>query len=97
MIRTIRALSHELSREPTIVKIVVTAENQLFWNGQALEDRGALYLQLKAAAQLQEQPEIHVRAHRSAKYDTVANVLSAAQRLGLEKIGVVGLDDYARD
>ena len=83
-------------REPPMVKIEVTAQNTLLWNGEPLADRAMLYQRLQAAAQPGEQPEIHVRAHRSAKYDTVAAVLSASQRFGLQKIGVVGLDEYAR-
>ena len=83
-------------REPPMVKIEVTAQDTLLWNGEPLADRAMLYQRLQAAAQPGEQPEIHVRAHRSAKYDTVAAVLSASQRFGLQKIGVVGLDEYAR-
>ena len=83
-------------REPPMVKIEVTAQDTLLWNGEPLADRAMLYQRLQAAAQLGQQPEIHVRAHRSAKYDTVAAVLSASQRFGLQKIGVVGLDEYAR-
>lgn len=84
------------SAEPVVVRIEVTAQNQLSWNGEPLADAAQLNQRLQAAAQLREQPEIHVRPHRSAKYDTVALVLSASQRLGLQKIGVVGLDEYAR-
>lgn len=85
-----------ISSEPLVVRIEVTARNQLLWNGEPLADRAALNQRLQAAAQLGQQPEIHVRPHRNAKYDTVALVLSASQRLGLQKIGVVGLDEYAR-
>ena len=84
-----------LSAEPSIVRIEVTEHNEVLWNGELLADRAMLYQRLQAAAQLGEQPEIHVRAQRIAKYDTVAAVLSASQRFGLQKIGVVGLDEYA--
>jgi len=85
-----------LSAEPPIVRIEVTEQNEVLWNGEPLADRAMLYQRLQAAAQLGEQPEIHVRAERRAKYDTVAAVLSASQRFGLQKIGVVGLGEYAR-
>ncbi|MDD5335668.1 MAG: biopolymer transporter ExbD [Rhodoferax sp.] len=84
------------SSEPVVVRIEVTVQNQLLWNGEPLADSTQLNQRLQAAAQLPEQPEIHVRPHRNAKYDTVALVLSASQQLGLQKIGVVGLDEYAR-
>lgn len=85
-----------VSSEPLVVRIEISAQNQLLWNDQPLADRAMLDQRLQATAQLSEQPEIHVRPHRNAKYDTVAMVLSASQRFGLQKIGVVGLDQYAR-
>lgn len=81
--------------EPVVVRIEVTAQNRLLWNAETLADPDALRQRLQAAAALAEQPEIHIHAHRSAKYDTVAAVLTAAQRLGLQKIGVVGLEEYS--
>jgi len=80
---------------PLVVRIDITADNQVLWDGQALADRQALFDHLKAAAALPEQPEIHVQAQGNTKYDTVAAVLTASQRLGLQKIGVVGLEAYA--
>lgn len=82
--------------QPLVARLDVGADNQIAWDGQPLADRAMLYARLQAAAAWPVQPEIHVRAHPSAKYDTVAAVLSAAQRMGLEKIGVVGLEAYAR-
>ncbi|MBP9150623.1 MAG: biopolymer transporter ExbD [Rhodoferax sp.] len=82
--------------QPLVVRLDVGADNQIAWDGQPLADRAMLYARLQAAAAWPVPPEIHVRAHANAKYDTVAAVLSAAQRMGLEKIGVVGLEAYAR-
>ena len=81
---------------PLVVRIEVTELNQLLWDGEALPDRAALQARLKWAAALPVQPEIHIRPQRHARYDTVAAVLTASQRLGLQKIGVVGLDEYAK-
>ena len=85
-----------MTLEPLVMKIEVSAQNQVLWNGEPIKDRAMLYQRLQDAAQLSEQPEIHILAHRSAKYDTVAAVLTASQQMGLQKIGVVGLDEYAR-
>lgn len=82
--------------QPLVVRLDVGADNQIAWDGQPLADRAMLYARLQAAAAWPVPPEIHVRAHANAKYDTVAAVLSAAQRMGLEKIGVVGLEAYGR-
>jgi biopolymer transport protein ExbD len=80
---------------PLVVRIDITVDNQLLWDGQVLTDRQDLDAHLRAAAALPKQPEIHVQAQGSTKYDTVAAVLTASQRWGLEKIGVVGLEAYA--
>ena len=90
------AVPPQISSEPLIVQIEVTASNELLWNSEALADRNALAQRLQTAAQLSVQPEIHIRSHPNAKYDTLAAVLSAAQRAGLQKIGVVGLEAYKR-
>ena len=80
--------------EPQVVRIDVTPAGRLLWNGEALSDRGALESKLAAAAALPEPPEIHLRPDRSAKYDTVAGVLAAAQRHGLAKVGLVGAEQF---
>jgi biopolymer transport protein ExbD len=81
---------------PLVVRIEITAGNQLLWNDELLPNQTALLEHLQAASILPEQPEIHVRAQSKTKYDTVAAVLTAAQRLGLQKMGVVGLEAYAQ-
>jgi biopolymer transport protein ExbD len=80
--------------EPQVVRIDVTAAGQLLWNGELLADRAALEAKLGAAAALADQPEIHLRPDRRAKYDSVAGVLAAAQRHGLAKVGLVGSEQF---
>ena len=82
--------------QPLVVRVEVTALNRLLWDGEPLPDRAALHARLRWAAALAVQPEIHILPQRHAKYDTVAGVLTASQRLGLQKIGVIGLDEYAK-
>lgn len=82
--------------EPVVVRLDVSSTNQMQWNGEPVADRAALEARFQAAAQEPVQPEIHVRADPKTKYDAVAAVLTAAQRNGLLKIGVVGLEAYAK-
>ena len=42
----------------------------------------------------QPQPELHLRPDRAAKYAVVAEVMAAAQRLGMTKIGIVGSEQF---
>lgn len=83
------------SAPPPVVRIEVTATQQWLWNDEPLRDRAELEARLQAMAQQPSQPEIHIHAAPTAPYDRVAAVLSAAQRLGLQKMGVVGLDEFA--
>jgi biopolymer transport protein ExbD len=80
---------------PVIVELAVNAAGQFVWNGELLADRAALEERLREAARGPQQPEIHVRPDPHAKYAPVAAALTSAQRLGLQKIGVVGTEQFA--
>ncbi len=80
---------------PPVVRIEISPNQQVLWNGDSITDRRDLEAHLQAAAQLPSPPEIHIHAAATTKYDSVAAVLSAAQRLGLQKVGVVGLEEFA--
>ena len=89
-------LAPPLTVEPLVVRLDVDAANRVLWNGEALPDRASLEQRLIQAARQAEQPEIHVQPNRATPYDTVAAILATSQRLGLQKIGVVGLEAYAK-
>jgi biopolymer transport protein ExbD len=82
--------------EPEIVRLDVTPAGAFVWNGEALAGREALEARLREAAAQVEQPEIHLRPDRAAKYDAVAAALASAQRTGIVKIGIVGSEQFAR-
>ena len=81
-------------QEPRVIRLDVTPGGAFLWNGQALS-RDELEARLRDAAMQAEQPEIHLRPDRHAKYESVAAALAAAQRLGLVKIGLVGSEQFA--
>lgn len=82
--------------EPRVVQLDVTPGGAFVWDGQALGSREELEARLREAAMQADQPEIHLRPDRHAKYESVAAALAAAQRLGLVKIGLVGSEQFAR-
>jgi biopolymer transport protein ExbD len=41
------------------------------------------------------QPELHIRADATAKYEAVAHVLASAQRHGLNKLNIVGTEQFS--
>ncbi len=82
--------------EPVVVRLDISPASQIAWNGEAVPGMAELRARLHAAAQGAEPPEIHVRADPKTPYDTVAAVLTAAQTQGLQKIGVVNLEEISR-
>ena len=81
--------------QPAVVRVDIDAGGRFLWNGEPLADRAALETKLREAATQAEQPEIHLRPDRRAKYDAVAAALTVAQRQGLQKIGIVGMEQFA--
>ena len=81
--------------DPVVIKIEVDANNQIAWNGKALASREELQSKLQEASQREPQPELHVRSHAKAKYETTMAVMANAQRLGLKKLGLVGAEQFA--
>lgn len=74
--------------KPDNVQLAIDANGQLFWNGETLSSE-QFAEHLKAAATLQPQPELHIRAERTTPYEKVAQVMSEAARQGLVRIGFV--------
>ncbi len=79
---------------PEIVEIEVAAGGQFLWNGETLPHRARLDELLAEASRRDPQPEIHLRPQPRAKYEQVAAALSSAQRVGLQKIGLVGSEQF---
>ena len=79
---------------PEVVQIDVTPAGTFLWNGQALAGRAELDARLQQAAGAQPEPEIHLRPNRAAKYEMVAAALASARRAGLNKIGLVGSEQF---
>jgi biopolymer transport protein ExbD len=74
--------------KPDNVQLAIDGSSQVFWNGEAV-DAAQFAARMKAAAALQPQPELHIRAERTTPYEKVAQVMSEAARQGLVRIGFV--------
>ena len=82
--------------EPEVVRIDIDFDGTVLWNGEALPDRTSLEARMKEKAAQTVQPDVHLRPNKLVKYERVASVMAAAQRLGLKKIGMVGNEQYAK-
>lgn len=81
--------------EPEIVRIDIDFDGTIFWDGNVVTDRAHLDQQLRAIAARDDQPEVHLRPNKLVTYSVVASVLADAQRLGVNKIGLVGNEQFA--
>ncbi len=81
---------------PEVVTIEVDFDGTVIWNGRVLADRQELEARLRAAAEMPEQPEVHLRPNKLVKYESVAMVMASAQRLGMKKIGLIGNEQFLR-
>lgn len=81
---------------PEVVLLVVRPDGQVLWNGELLAEPAALEARLAALAQQNPAPELHLRPDAAAPYGAVARVLAAAQRLNVNKLGLVGQEQFAR-
>ena len=81
-------------KQPTVIKIDVDFDGTIYWNGQALADRMSLEFKLSEVAAQSDQAEVHLRPNKLVKYEHVASVLAAAQRIGVTKVGMVGNEQF---
>ncbi len=85
--------SSKLDDKPAVIQLAIDAQGIVFLDGEAVH-RDALdarFAGLGAA-----NPELHLRADRSTRYEVVADVMAAAQRNGLMKIAFVTQPQEAR-
>ena len=83
-----------MSPPPHVVLVEVTTDGTIKWDGQILSDQADLEGHMRQASQAVDQPELHVRPAGEARYGSVAAVLAAAQRQGVSKIGIVGVERF---
>ena len=83
-----QASSQPNQTKPDHIELSIDGAGALFWNGEALP-REQLEARLAQASKQQPQPELHLRADKTTQYQTIAEVMSAAAREGVSKIGFV--------
>lgn len=83
-----QARAEPTSEKPENVALAIDAHSQVYWNREAITAID-LRSRLAAAAAREPQPEIHLYADRDTRYQTLAEVMAAAQTAGLGKVGFV--------
>ncbi len=70
------------------IQLAIDATGQIHWNGEVIGS-DQLITRLADAATQTPVPELHIRAERTTPYEQVAQVMSAAARQGMTRIGFV--------
>lgn len=83
-----KAASTPTTEKPTTLQVGIDAAGQLFLDTERI-DAAALENRFKEAVARDEKVELHLRADRATRYETVAETMSAARRAGLSKIGFI--------
>lgn len=78
--------SSKLDDKPEVIQLAIDAKGLVFWNGEVMH---SAMLDARLAEASARQPELHLRADREVRYESVADVMAAAQRNGLVKIAFV--------
>jgi len=81
--------------QPQVVEVDIDFDGTITWNGTIVPDRQTLDADLSGLAAQPTQPELHVRPDKLTDYKYVAEVLATAQRLGVQKIGIIGYEQFA--
>ena len=74
--------------KPDNIQLGIKADGSVYWNGESV-DNAALTARMAVAIKLDPLPEVHIRAERTTEYQKVAEVMSAAAKVGLVKIGFI--------
>ncbi|HVE08326.1 MAG TPA: biopolymer transporter ExbD [Paraburkholderia sp.] len=83
-----RVTAPEARETPQTVTLSIDAAGKLYWNDKSIT-LDEMNTRFAEAGKQKDQPEIHLRAERSTRYEVIAQVMGAAQQAGLEKIGFV--------
>ena len=81
--------------KPDIIQIDIDASSRVYWQGAVVTGQ-ELDAKMAAIAQQSSQSEVHIRPNKDAGYAVFANVLASSKRLGLNKIAVIGAEQFVR-
>ena len=83
-----KASSNSNITKPDHIEFGIREDGSFYWSGEKV-DAASLPDRFAIEAKKQPQPELHIRADKLAHYELVAQVMSAAAKAGLTRIGFV--------
>jgi biopolymer transport protein ExbD len=83
-----KASSNANITRPDHIEFGIREDGSIYWSGEQIEF-SSLPDRFAVEAKKNPQPELHIRADRMARYELVAQVMSAAAKAGMVRIGFV--------
>jgi biopolymer transport protein ExbD len=81
--------------KPEKIQIDIDEKSTVYWQGLPVS-APELDEKMTGVAQLNPQPEVHIRPNKTSQYAVFANVLSSSRRIGLNKIAVIGAEQFVK-
>src|SRR5579872_989551 len=82
-----KAVNIPTQTKPENITIAVDKDGNIYWNDTRVPSPEALLNDVKGAAVLKPQPEIHIRGDKDTRYEAVGRVMYMVQRGGIQKVG----------
>lgn len=83
-----QANQHPTEIKPDAITVSVQRDGTLLWNEHSITLE-ALHIRFKTEATRHTQPEVRIQGDKKVEYEKVVQVMAAAQRAGLEKLGFI--------
>lgn len=83
------------SVEPQKVQIDIDEKSVVYWQGLPV-DAAQLDADMTEMAKQPVPPDIHIRPNKDCQYAVFANVLATTKRKGLNKVAVIGSEQFVR-
>ena len=80
--------------QPEMVTVIIDYDGTVLWNDTPVPNLATLERYFKTEAQKVPQPQVAIRPDARARYDVVAQVLASAQRNRIEKMGLIGNEQF---
>ena len=80
---------------PDHIAVSIDGTGSMYWNGEIVS-APVLAQRLESAGRMRPQPELHLRADRTTQYQALAEVMAAAARAGVQRIGFVSEPESTR-
>ena len=83
-------------QRPEIIDIEIDFDGTIVWNGTVVPNIQTLEGFFRVESVKDPQPEIHLRPDRRSPYNVTAQVLAAAQRNHMKRIGFVNVAEFSQ-